>query len=135
MRNRPQPGDDIIDSRDVIEAIVELESEIEALTEESVDSTRADDQWPALIELREELAVIKAFADDAEEVSDWSYGETFIEDSHFETYAQQLAEDCCENLNTTDWPARCIDWEQAARELQMDYTSYEFGGYTYWARC
>lgn len=32
------------------------------------------------------------------------------------------------------WPLTCIDWVQAAEELQQDYMSYEFDGYTYWVR-
>lgn len=27
-----------------------------------------------------------------------------------------------------------VDWERAARELQMDYTPVEFDGVTYWVR-
>jgi hypothetical protein len=29
---------------------------------------------------------------------------------------------------------RCIDWNEAASELQMDYTAVEFDGVTYWVR-
>lgn len=32
------------------------------------------------------------------------------------------------------WPFTCIDWDKAAQELQMDYTSVEFDGITYWVR-
>ena len=46
----------------------------------------------------------------------------------------ELAEDCGMLTNTDSWPNRCIDWEQAARELRMDYTSVDFDGVTYWIR-
>ena len=63
---------------------------------------------------------------------DW-YPVTLIRDSYFQDYAQDLAEDCG-FVSGNEWPARCIDWEQAARELQMDYTSTEIDGVTYWYR-
>jgi hypothetical protein len=28
----------------------------------------------------------------------------------------------------------CIDWDQAARELQVDYFDVDFDGVTYWIR-
>ena len=57
-----------------------------------------------------------------------------IRDSYFQTYAQELADECCEMPKDIKWPYTCIDWEKAARELQMDYTSVEFDGITYWVR-
>ena len=32
------------------------------------------------------------------------------------------------------WPCSCIDWKQAALELQQDYTAFDFAGVTYWGR-
>jgi hypothetical protein len=32
------------------------------------------------------------------------------------------------------WPFTCIDWEQAASELQMDYSAVDFDGVIYWIR-
>lgn len=32
------------------------------------------------------------------------------------------------------WPNTCIDWDEAARELQYDYFTVEFDGITYWIR-
>lgn len=58
--------------------------------------------------------------------------ESLIHDSYFKTYAMELADDI--GFETNGWPATCIDWEQAANELQMDYTSYEIGDETYWGR-
>lgn len=106
---------DVFDSRDVIERIEELE-----------DSTDPDD-----IAERETL---EAFAEDGEQFADWSYGETFIRDSYFTEYAQELAEDIGAIDRDAQWPLYCIDWEHAARDLRVDYSSIELDGITFWAR-
>lgn len=83
----------------------------------------------------EELAALIAFRDEMKGYcSDWDSGETLIRDSYFEDYARELAEDIGAIPDDAKWPCNCIDWEKAARELQMDYTSAEFDGVTYWAR-
>jgi hypothetical protein len=109
---------DVIDSREVIARIAELEA-IEAPDEDDIL----------------ELAALQTLAEEAGGyASDWEYGETLIRDSCFEEYARQLAEDCGMIPDNLSWPVSCIDWEQAARELQMDYTSVNFGGVMYWIR-
>lgn len=55
-----------------------------------------------------------------------------IPDYDFEDYARQLAEDIYDMPE--HWPFTCINWEQAAHELQMDYTSFEFEGTNYLVR-
>ena len=125
MKTPPTNMDNVIDSRDVIERIEELEAEIEIETE---DEGEPDPDGV------EELAILKALADEGEGSPDWPHGETLIRDSYFEEYAQELAEDCCDMLDTNQWPLHCIDWEQAARELQLDYISIEFDGVDYWIR-
>lgn len=124
----PTNHDDIIDSRDVIARIEELESEREIAKED--DS--GPDAWDAAN--GEELRALKALADEAEGCADWRHGEALIRDSYFETYAQELADDCGMINSDSTWPNNCIDWEKAARELQMDYTSVDFDGVTYWIR-
>lgn len=110
--------DDQIDSRDVIARIEELQEQ---------DDRDADDEA--------ELTTLTALADEASQyASDWKYGEQLIRDSYFEEFAQELAEDCGDLKDAAKWPYTCIDWEQAARELQMDYTIVEFDGVTYWIR-
>lgn len=142
--------DDIIDSRQVIERIEELQADrqefIDALADEDITP---EDRETAIAELNEwnglngpELAALEALAKEAEGYAeDWQYGAALIRDSYFETYAQELAEDCAPFGSNSpasklleSWPYRCIDWEQAARELRMDYTSVEFDGVTYWVR-
>lgn len=111
MRHTPNSCEDIIDSRDVIEALETLD------------------------ESDEEYAALKALATEAAGyAADWEYGEALIRDSYFETYAQELAEDC--GLINADavWPNSCIDWERAADALKYDYTPVNFDGVTYWIR-
>lgn len=165
MSTRPTKYDDVIDSREIIEAIEEIESEIEeleteiedkderltelddieeneeqewtiALSEERVALERGKEEAQQGIEtLREELRPFKELAEEAAGYApDWEYGETLIRDSYFETYAQELAEDIGAINKDAQWPNSCIDWEQAARELQMDYTCVSFDGVEYWIR-
>jgi hypothetical protein len=82
----------------------------------------------------EELTALRALADEGDTMADWEDGATLIRDSYFETYAQELADELGLLQGLDQWPATCIDWEQAARELQTDYTSVDFDGVTYWAR-
>ena len=115
MTERPSNNDDMIDSRDIIEAITDLE-----------DAEDEDDQ--------EELKTLKALQDEAEGTSDWVHGEALIRDSYFTDYAQQLAEDIgAVDLNAT-WPMNCLDWDYAAEQLQQDYFGVDFDGITYWIR-
>ena len=60
--------------------------------------------------------------------------ETLIAVHYFTTYARELAEEL-EMVGASDaWPYNCIDWEQAAHELSMDYTPVEVGGRTFYVR-
>ena len=107
-------GDNIIDSRDLIERMEELEAR-DVLDDEE----------------REEIAAIKEIEDCVE---DWQYGATLILDDHFVEYAQELAEDIGAIDPNAAWPATYIDWNAAADALRMDYTAVELQGYTYWTR-
>jgi hypothetical protein len=141
MRNEITNSDDLIDSRDVMARVVELEEEREALTTALADASKdaIDHAKDALNAWEEEegreLAALNALAADAEGYSsDWSYGAVLIRDSYFEDYAQELAEDIGAINRNAVWPNNCIDWTQAARELQQDYTAVDFDGVTYWVR-
>lgn len=156
---------DIIDSRDVIARIEELESERDSVScdlasaEQELEAARAaasthpededviaemqdreadrDSAHDELVQWDEDYAAeLKALKDfEAEGNSEWRHGETLIRESYFKNYAQELAEDIgAINTDTAGWPNRCIDWDQAADELQMDYTSADFDGVTYYYR-
>ena len=122
---------DLIDSRDVIARIEELKREREEL-----DTDLANDDeikaWEA--DCREELTALEKLAEEAIGSGDREHGETLIRDSYFNEYAQQLAEDVGAIPDDSRWPCTCIDWDQAARELLMDYHSVDFDGVDYWIR-
>jgi DNA repair exonuclease SbcCD ATPase subunit len=156
-------SEDIIDSREIDERIDELESEQRSLVDEvdeaqkdhdalCVDSTQAEDRLEELLETLKdakaalsdwedseegrELAALQALKEDAEGYcSDWRYGATLIRDSYFEDYARELAEDLHGRaIREATWPFDCIDWEEAKKQLQQDYTSVDFDGVEYWVR-
>ena len=147
--------DDTIDSRDVIARIEELEAERDAL-DETVEEMAADynrasygedgTEHDALIRARkaleewdddnaDELRILKALADEASGyAADWRHGEALIRDSYFKDYAMELAKDIGAINRGATWPNTCIDWDQAAGELKMDYSAVDFDGVTYWIR-
>ena len=81
------------------------------------------------------LDVLKQFASEAEGYADdWHYGAQLIRDSYFQRYAMERAEDTGAIPDDASWPVTCIDWEQAALELQVDYSAIDLKGVTYWVR-
>lgn len=134
MKTAPTNMDDVIDSRDVIERIEELEAErADFIDPERLVSGDAS-QWDES-DSGTELVALRELASEAEGYApDWQHGAMLIRDSYFTDYAIQLADDIGAINKDASWPNTCIDWEQAARELQMDYTSVEFDGVTYWVR-
>ena len=107
------PGQDIIDSRDVIERLIELRD----------DPDLDIAEYNALRELDRE----------GEQYSeDWEYGATLIHENYFTQYAEDLANDIGEVSDA--WPFSCIDWDEAAELLKQDYTEVQFGEETYYVR-
>lgn len=118
--------DDVIDVRDIIARVEELE--------DSRDDESADpDELQELETLSGFLDDIKGYGGDEQWRGDW-YPVALIRDSYFTEYAQELADDIGAIDRNARWPLTCIDWNQAARELQIDYSSAEFCGVTYWFR-
>lgn len=122
---------DIIDTRDIIERIEELEASIEDGAAETPEQERAEaEELNTLLTVMEEL---KDNGDDEQWRGDW-YPLTLIRDSYFRDYAEELAVDCGMVNSQASWPNNCIDWDQAARELKYDYTSISVDGVTYYFR-
>lgn len=118
----------IIDIRDIIERIEELE----AVYADCPDNLTAED-GEELATLNAIMEDLKGSGGDEQWRGDW-YPVTLIRDDYFVEYAQELAEDCGMVNDNASWPNNCIDWDKAARELQYDYSSTEIDGVTFWYR-
>jgi len=119
--------DDVIDSRDVIERIEELEDLMPSDASEILPGSADEVQ-----EIREELTSLKALAEQCEGYAeDWQYGEALIRDSYFEEYMDDMIADCYsipEELPS--FMSIKLDYEA----LQQDYTMVSFDGVDYWIR-
>lgn len=149
--------DKIIDSRDIIERIEELQQEREALENEVAeceeaykyhdsDDTKSTPEWHALQDAyreldnwnesdeAEELKSLEAFAEEASQYSsDWEHGETLINESYWVDYCKELVSDI------GDMPREIpsyieIDWEATADNIAADYTQVDFDGTTFFMR-
>ena len=104
---------DIIDVRDIIERYEELVNLLE--NEGCADTCELLGAERALLE--DVLADLRGNGGDEEWRGDW-YPITLVRDSYFKSYAQELAEECDLIDSNAQWPNTCIDWNQAAGELQ-----------------
>lgn len=148
LEDLTREGRDIIDSRNVEKRISDLESErqdledlLESATEdnaaaggetEKMEAARLElEMWDS--DYEEELTNLKALREDVSS-SEWTYGLSLIADHYFQDYAEDLADDIGAIDRNQNWPMNCIDWKEAAKELQQDYSSVEYGSTTYWYR-
>lgn len=124
---------DVIDSRDIIERIEELTDEL--CNWISDDSERYTVDWTkAYPEESAELDILKSLASEASDYApDWEYGETLIRDSYFTDYIMEMLEDCGTLPADIPWYVE-IDKEATAKNCQVDYTSVDYDGITYWVR-
>lgn len=126
---------DMIDSRDVIARIEELEAmAVDANwstdAEESVMRDLDDDEETELTSLHE-LA-----EEGARVAEDWQNGATLIRESYFQEYAEDYAREVfgIREEDMLRWPFCHIDWDEAAEELKTDYTEVDYDGVTYYVR-
>lgn len=128
---------DVIDVRDIIARVLELRDERDEYNEK-MGSPDAWDGVPdgepeELAMLEDILSELAGYGGDEKFDGDW-YPLQLIAESYFQEYAQELAEDCGMVDTSARWPMTCIDWEQAARELQMDYSNILIHDFMYWYR-
>ena len=123
MSNEITNDMDVIDSRDIIERIEELESFIEDNVNENSDD---------ITEWKEELRILAELAEEGEQYSpDWKYGSTLIHENYFEQYMDEMLEDCGDIPK--DIPCY-LDITVNYDMLKWDYTELDFDGETYFVR-
>jgi hypothetical protein len=118
--------DTVIDSREIIERLEELEGMDDTGEDEGDGLDDAD---------KAELKMLKALVEELRTVGGDSPedGLTLVRDSYFVDYVQETLEDCGELPK--DLPSYIVvDWTATARNIQQDYTRVKFDGVTYWVR-
>ena len=129
MSNQIDNTQDVIDSREIIDRIEDLEGRIEDL--EYIEEPSSEEA--------QELAILLKVQEQAEDCADYQYGEALIRESYFTDYIKELIADCYElpkEFNSGAWPWRhmTLDYEAAADEAKDDYTRVDFDGVTYLIR-
>ena len=120
--------DDVIDSRDVIERIETLESDLADFLDET------DGALPENFHEWDDLETLRALAAECSSLSaNWEYGETLIRYSYWENYVQEMLEDCGIIPKDLPWYI-AIDWETTADNIAQDYSVVEFDGINYYIR-
>lgn len=125
--------EDYLDVRDIIERYEELEQEIEDYENPEGDLEIHDAHLDSKAEFKtlgDLLDDLKGNGGDEQWKGDW-YPVTLIRDSYFNEAMDQLLEDIGDLPK--DLPAY-LKIEVDYRALQMDYSSIEFDGVTYWYR-
>ena len=152
-------SDDVIDSRDIIARIDELQAERDALSDARDEAKETLDDFSDAIDMEEreaqqeklsdaetaltdwdesdegrELKALTALQEEAEGyASDWRWGAALIAEHYFPDYCQELCEDIGDLPK--DLPHYIvIDWERTAENIKADYTEVDFDGTTYLIR-
>ncbi len=116
-------NDDILDSRDLEERIVELKKNNDLTDQE-----------------KEELGQLTAIKKDVEDYCDeWEDGITFVSQYYWQEYCEDFAYQCgymddFKSNNSHNPLTYCVDWEKWASEMKYDYTSTQINNVDYYFR-
>lgn len=124
---------DIDELNERLKELTELEDSLEnAETSDEQERIKEDfgdaeaEELKNLRDLKDEIGELRGVIDDSQG--------PFVDESDFEEYARELADELGLLRNDNEWPYTCIDWAQAAEELRGDYTSVDWDGRTYYYR-
>jgi len=106
--------EDMLDSRDIIRRIEELEA-----------CGELDEEKAELYALKLLAQRVKSYSDD------WEDGVTLIRDSYFVEYTKERCMDI--GVLPKDIPPYlAIDWNKTAKNIRSDYFTINYGGVIYW---
>ena len=127
---------DIIDTRELHDRYNELQEKIQEAEQVAMEDGDIIPD-PVVILTDDEYTEWSDLEYMEDNISDFWYGETLVNEDYFTEYAKQLAEDLGytgRNIEGQTWPFTHIDWEAAADDLSHDYTEFTWRGITYLAR-
>jgi hypothetical protein len=122
---------DVMDSRDVIEALEEMESDFEDWKADFDEDPPGDEEYPDW----EELVALRNFVEQASCVDDWEYGVSIIHEDYFTEYCKEMLADIGEIPKDLPWYIESnLNWDGVADDLKADYIEVDFNGVTYYIR-
>lgn len=160
--SRVTPGEKFITSDDIVNALQELDTQRNPAL--LIDATQLDpststynEKLQRLVEKEVDIWISQQFnvfagqkdwtEDDedlyqsllsvnaeCENYNGWKNGIQLIREDVMDEYAQETAVDLGFVASLDQWPATCIDWDQAVEEMKQDYRQVEYGDYTYFVR-
>lgn len=124
-------NNDILDSRDIISRIEELENDRDSWSDDADSDTTWEAECP---DDAQELTILTDLAEECENYSEWVHGEVLVRYSYWEDYVQELLEGCGDIPR--DMPHYLvIDWKQTADNISQDYAIVTYDGVDYYIRC
>jgi hypothetical protein len=121
-RNKMEPitnDMDIIDSRDIIKRVAEI------------DDNLAEDDYSEI----DEFDALSSIIDQISDYGVFKYGESLIREDYFTEYCRESCEDTGDVPHNLPWYIENhLDWEGVAKELQQDYVEVDFDGVSYFTR-
>lgn len=129
---------DLAETRDelkqqILDSFLEMFPQYEEMTESFEDICFEEEEiesWKS--DFENELKQIEEIDTVENECSEFSYGETLIDEDDFEEYCQEFIEDC--GYISKDMPmiiSNNIDWTGIADDMKQDYSEIEYQGNTY----
>lgn len=129
-----------------LDELKDLQEEIDDLEEDDPDAPAERDRLTAeMAEIvaeqdeddKAELALIeklleemKGYGGNHQWEGDW-YPDALIRRTYWVEYAEQLANDIGAVNSDAGWPNNCIDWDKAAEQLEIDYSTVDYDGIEY----
>lgn len=130
-----------LDTRDLAETRDELKQQIlDAFNDEfttdytdysEIDFELIDDNGDFKANWEDELKQIEEIDTIENECSEFSFGETLIDEDDFEEYCEDFVNDCYGLRDIPQLIKNNIDWAGIADDMKQDYSEIEYQGNTY----
>jgi len=130
--------ENVLDSRNIIARLEELESDFEDWKEEQENELgKWDENSPqepvqdSDFDDWDELETLRDLAEQCKDGGDWEYGEVLIHEDYFVEYCREMLDD----IGNLPWYIENnIDWKGVAEDLKVDYIEVDFAGENYLIR-
>lgn len=145
MRRDFSWGDELLDSREVMNKYEDLKSEYDDLVDavDEADTPEAKEEaQEALNEFntsfdKDELDTLAIVVEQGSHCKGFDHGTPLIHESYFETYIKNDIDELYpfpEGIDTNVWPWNhlAFDYASAAEDIKPDYTTIEADGHTYY---